>query len=84
MTDGKYDHAKMREAIAKWEMINEHPFTIVEEDGFHLMMKVSNPYYQAISRHTVKKDCMLIYENEKKKLKNLLRTINKISLTTNL
>lgn len=30
---------KMREAAANWILIQEHPFTIVEEEGFNMMQK---------------------------------------------
>ncbi|XP_019433339.1 PREDICTED: zinc finger BED domain-containing protein RICESLEEPER 2-like [Lupinus angustifolius] len=78
----KYDHARQREAIAHWIMMHEHPFNIVEEEGFIFMMKCCNISYEKISRKTVKNDCVTIYESEKKKLKSALRDVSKICLTT--
>nr|GLL29914.1 zinc finger BED domain-containing protein RICESLEEPER 2-like [Ipomoea trifida] len=51
---GKFDMELMREYAANWIMMNEHPFTILEE----------------------------VYEIEKKKLKNNLESVSKVSLTT--
>ncbi|KAI5398801.1 hypothetical protein KIW84_064254 [Lathyrus oleraceus] len=81
---GKYDHERQREATAHWIMMHEHAFNIVEEEGFHFMMKCSNISYEKISRKTLKNDCIAVYEAERKKLKSTLRTINKICLTTDL
>ncbi|XP_050918844.1 zinc finger BED domain-containing protein RICESLEEPER 2-like [Lathyrus oleraceus] len=64
--------------------MHEHAFSIVEEEGFHFMMKCSNISYEKISRKTLKNDCIVVYEAERKKLKSTLRTINKICLTTDL
>ncbi|KAL3510611.1 hypothetical protein ACH5RR_030012 [Cinchona calisaya] len=48
------------------------------------MMKLGLPDRQKISRNTSKADCVAVYELEKKKLKNLLKNVNKVSLTTDL
>ncbi|XP_050907573.1 zinc finger BED domain-containing protein RICESLEEPER 2-like [Lathyrus oleraceus] len=81
---GKYDHERQREATAHWIMMHEHAFSIVEEEGFHFMMKCSNISYEKISQKTLKNDCIAVYEAERKKLKSTLRTVNKICLTTDL
>ncbi|KAL3522984.1 hypothetical protein ACH5RR_015818 [Cinchona calisaya] len=75
---------KMREAAAHWVLMHKHPFSILEEEGFNFMMKLGLPDWQKISRNTSKADCVAVYELEKKKLKNLLKNVNKISLTTDL
>nr|GLL46381.1 zinc finger BED domain-containing protein RICESLEEPER 4-like [Ipomoea trifida] len=36
---GKFDMELMRESAANWTMMLKHPFTILEEVGFNLMMK---------------------------------------------
>ncbi|XP_071916286.1 zinc finger BED domain-containing protein RICESLEEPER 2-like [Coffea arabica] len=81
---GKFDMEAMREAAAHWILMHEHPFTILEEEGFNIMMKRGWPEWQKISRMTAKKDCTQVYEIEKKKLKNLLRHVQKVSLTTDM
>ncbi|XP_031106232.1 zinc finger BED domain-containing protein RICESLEEPER 2-like [Ipomoea triloba] len=79
---GKYDMELMREYAANWIMMHEHPFTILEEVGFNLMMKQGWPEWKKISRNTIKSDCLKVYEIEKKKLKNNLESVSKVSLTT--
>ncbi|XP_038701864.1 zinc finger BED domain-containing protein RICESLEEPER 4-like [Tripterygium wilfordii] len=78
----QYDQGKMRESIAHFILMHEHPFTIVGQEGFNLMMKTSTPHFQGISRATAKNDCMAVYEMMKIKLKATLKNVNKISLTT--
>ncbi|XP_042459966.1 zinc finger BED domain-containing protein RICESLEEPER 2-like [Zingiber officinale] len=73
---------QMREAAAHWIMMHEHPFTILDEDGFNLMMRRGMPEWQKISRTTCRADCMKIYEIEKKRLKKSLECVDKISLIT--
>ncbi|KAK9714734.1 hypothetical protein RND81_06G115800 [Saponaria officinalis] len=71
--DGKFDMLKMREVAAHWILMHEHPFSILEEEGYNLMMKRARPEWTKISRNTGKSDCVKVYEQEKKKLKTLLR-----------
>lgn len=82
--DGKLDMMVMREGISHWLTMHEHPFTMVEEEGFNLMMKRGIPQWTAVSRHTIRLDCFKVYDYEKKKLKTLLKKVDQISLTTDL
>ncbi|XP_022774076.1 uncharacterized protein LOC111316371 [Durio zibethinus] len=84
LTYGKFDMVKMREAAAHWILMHEHPFSIIEEEGFNMMQKRGMPELEKVSHNTIKKDCMQVYEAEKKKLKALLKIVSKISLTTDL
>ncbi|XP_019197729.1 PREDICTED: zinc finger BED domain-containing protein RICESLEEPER 1-like [Ipomoea nil] len=84
LSDGKYDHTKQREAIAHWILMHEQPLSAVENFGFTFMMNVNLPQYEKVSRAMTKNDVITVYEIEKKKLQLLLRTINKISLTTDI
>ena len=36
---GKFDMEAMREAAAHWVLMHEHPFTILEEEGFNIIMR---------------------------------------------
>ncbi|KAL0399791.1 UNVERIFIED_CONTAM: putative AC transposase [Sesamum radiatum] len=78
----KFDMEKMKESVAHWIMMHEHPFSIVEEDGFNMMQRRRMPEWRGMTRNTTKTYCINIYESEKKKLKSLLKNINNISLTT--
>ncbi|XP_019183945.1 PREDICTED: zinc finger BED domain-containing protein RICESLEEPER 1-like [Ipomoea nil] len=84
LSDGKYDYTKQREAIAHWILMNKQPLSAVENFGFNFMMNVNLPQYEKVSRAMAKNDVITVYEIEKKKLQLLLRTINKISLTTDI
>ena len=82
--NGKFDMLKMREGISHWLTMHEHPFTIVEEEGFNLMMKRGTPQWTSVSRHTIRTDSFKVYDFENKKLKALLKMVDRISLTTDL
>ncbi|XP_071916092.1 zinc finger BED domain-containing protein RICESLEEPER 4-like [Coffea arabica] len=80
---GKFDMEAMREATAHWVLMHEHPFTILEEESFNIMMRRGMPEWQKISRGTAKNDCVTVYEVEKKKLKNKLKHVQKIDNASN-
>ncbi|XP_027178012.1 zinc finger BED domain-containing protein RICESLEEPER 2-like [Coffea eugenioides] len=75
---GKFDMEAMREAAAHWVLMHEHPFTVLEEEGFNIMMRRGMPEWQKISRGIAKNDCVTVYEVEKKKLKNKLKHVQKL------
>ncbi|KAG8374625.1 hypothetical protein BUALT_Bualt10G0014900 [Buddleja alternifolia] len=80
--DGKIDMEKVKVEIAKWIMIHEYAFSAVEDEWFTIMMKRTNPEFVPMSRTTIRNQCVKIYENEKKKLKNEFKYVNKMSITT--
>ncbi|KAG6499326.1 hypothetical protein ZIOFF_039090 [Zingiber officinale] len=82
--DGKFCMERMKEAAASWILMHEHPFTLLEEEGFNMFCRRGMPEWTRISRTTGKKSCFAIYEAEKKKLHSLLKNVTKISLTTDL
>ncbi len=75
---------KMKEGIVHWILMHEHPFSIVDEEGFNIMQRCGMIEWQKISWNTIKKDCEIVYEAEKEKLKAQLKGISKISLTIDL
>lgn len=62
-------------------MATEQPFNTVENEMFVNMMKTANPMFEKVSRNTIKADCFNVYDNEKKKLKGLLKEMTNITLT---
>jgi len=48
------------------------------------MMKIIISEYEKIRRKTTKDDCKIIYDREKNKLKEVLKGVMRISLTTDL
>ncbi|XP_020534322.1 zinc finger BED domain-containing protein RICESLEEPER 2-like [Jatropha curcas] len=45
-------------------------------------MKTATPYHEKISCATVKEDCFSTYEIEKKRIKDLLKDVDKVNVTT--
>jgi hypothetical protein len=72
-----------RLALAKMIVIDELPFKHVENEGFRHFVSVACPRFKVPCRVNVAKDCMLLYNDEKVKLKKRL-SANKqmVSLTT--
>ena len=66
-------------------ILHEYPFVIVDHTGFREFIINLQPLFRMVSRTTIKKDCMDIYEEQKVKLYSLLGTLNcRISLTTDM
>ncbi|KAM4103132.1 hypothetical protein ACJW30_06G056300 [Castanea mollissima] len=63
----KYDHAKVREKASHMILVHEYPFNMIE--------------HEKISRNTARNDCISTFELEKKKLKTLLGSVNRVNLT---
>ncbi|XP_057989095.1 uncharacterized protein LOC131172167 [Hevea brasiliensis] len=80
----KYDHAKIREVLAHMILVHELPFLFTEYEVFNLLMRTVTPYYKNISREIVRKDCFSAYDIEKKKVKDLLEHVHKVSVTIDL
>nr|GME02787.1 zinc finger BED domain-containing protein RICESLEEPER 2-like [Ipomoea batatas] len=59
---GKFDMEVMRELATHWITMHEHPFTILEEVGFNIMMKRIMPEWKPISRSTIKSECLKVYD----------------------
>lgn len=76
-----YNYEECRKALAEMVIIDEHPFRIVEGQGFVKYTKCLEPRFVLPSRWTVARDCSKIYREEKKKLKSVLRG-RRISMTT--
>ncbi|KAK4415151.1 Zinc finger BED domain-containing protein RICESLEEPER 1 [Sesamum alatum] len=74
---GKFDMEEMKESVAHWTMMHEHPFSIVEEEGFNLMQRRGMPEWRGMTRNTAKAYCIIVYESENKKLKSLLKMSTK-------
>ncbi|GFZ20805.1 hypothetical protein Acr_28g0015100 [Actinidia rufa] len=79
-----YDHAKVREVASHMILYHEYPFMQMEYVIFNKFIKTATPHWQKIIRTMAKADCVSTYEIHKKKLKSLLKNINRISITTDL
>ena len=65
-------------------MVHELPFAFTQYELFNLLMKTASPHYQRISRAIAKADCWTSYEVEKKRLNGLLKTVDRISIITDM
>ncbi|KAG6633675.1 hypothetical protein CIPAW_12G065500 [Carya illinoinensis] len=79
-----YDMKKVRELASHMILYHEYPFSMMEHVVFNKFMRANTPYWQKISRTTARNDCQSTYEIEKKKLKTILRGVNKVSITTDM
>ncbi|KAF7143240.1 hypothetical protein RHSIM_Rhsim05G0020900 [Rhododendron simsii] len=84
LTTFKYDHAKVREAASHMLLYHEYPFMHVEHVLFNKFMRTVSPYWQKISRTTAKNDSLMTYNLQKKKLVTTLKSVNRISIITDL
>jgi hypothetical protein len=80
----RYSNEKMREILATAIMVHEYPFTVVEDDILMSAFKYANSDFRKVTHKTSSSDCVALFESEKKVLKKLLESVNKISLTTDM
>jgi hypothetical protein len=79
-----YDERKSRELCSHMILYHEYPFNIVEYVLFNKFAKSLQPQWVKLSRDAAKKDCFATFEIEKRKLKNLLRGVHKVNITTDM
>lgn len=60
--DGKFCMELMKEAEASWILMHDHPFSILEEEGFNMFCRRGMSEWIGVSRATVKKNFFMIYE----------------------
>lgn len=79
-----YDHEATRKIIAKMIIVHEYPFRMVEHLWFNILMKYMNAAYQFIGGKTIRKECVDVYNTEKEVLRKALKSVDHVSLTTDL
>lgn len=86
--DGKlvpwqFDQVKSRSDLAELIIVQEMPFSFVDDPTFRKFVLNLCPKFKFVSRNTIKSDCLKIYQTEKKRLKDTLQTLSpRIWLTT--
>ncbi|KAA8546595.1 hypothetical protein F0562_002666 [Nyssa sinensis] len=80
----KYDRAKLRDLASHMTLYHEYPFMQMEDVIFNKFMRANTLYWQKITRIAIKNDFISTYEIEKKKLKTLFKSINKVNITTDI
>ena len=64
---------------------DEMPFSVVEKEGFKRVLNAMQPRFNLVSRTTITKDCINIYETERKKLRFIFESsASCVCLTTDL
>ncbi|KNA03227.1 hypothetical protein SOVF_211200, partial [Spinacia oleracea] len=61
----KIDLVAVRKAICMFVVAGAHSFSIVEEPGFKNMFSAACPNYKVLSRHTLRKDALKHYDEER-------------------
>jgi hypothetical protein len=70
----KFDLEILRNGLAEYFIESEMSFRHVESHSFRKWMNLIEPRFNVLSRNTLQKDCMKVYEREKLALKSALRS----------
>ena len=80
-----YDEEEVRRELCNMVIMHEYPLGRVDHLGFRRYSKALNPTFKMISRNTLKKDIIKIFEYEKSKTMKLLGSIkSKVAITTDM
>ncbi|KAL2894962.1 putative AC transposase [Bienertia sinuspersici] len=83
LKDPKVDPQALRKAICMYVVFGAHSFYTVEEPGFKHMISVACPSYKVLSRHTIRRDTLKYYEEERKVvMSDLQNAMGRISFTS--
>ena len=75
----------MKKKLVQWIVVNQHPFTIVNEPAFLEFIKTFSPDAKIPSPTFIKKYIMEFYFSEQKKIQEILQEIpGRISFTTDI
>ncbi|KAH0681794.1 hypothetical protein KY289_019546 [Solanum tuberosum] len=78
---GVFNMDEIKRAITEFIIIDEQPFRAVEGEGFKKLMAKAFPNFEVPSRVTVARHCLRIYQEEKEKLKELIKN-QRVCLTS--
>lgn len=79
----KFDKEACRKAITLFVILDEHPFRVVEDEGFKILYKQLEPLLIIPSRRKTTRDCFQLYLNEKLRLKTYFTSnCSRVTLTT--
>jgi hypothetical protein len=63
----KFDQ-ELSDMISVFLLGGSHPSTVVEKHGFRIMMSSACPQFKNVSRHTIRRDILAMFERERKDL----------------
>lgn len=79
----QFDPDFSRKELVKMIIIDELPFMFVEREGFRVFCKSLHPNFAPPSRHTIARDCYILFIDERRKLKGLFEKVpSRVCLTT--
>ncbi|ONK62370.1 uncharacterized protein A4U43_C07F3180 [Asparagus officinalis] len=78
----KLDQDVSRRNLAKLVISAGLPFDIVEQPEFFNFVKSLQPSFQFVGKEIVRRDCVILYEEERNKIHNMLKNLNsRVSFT---
>lgn len=81
----KFDQKEARKELAPMIILHEYPLSMVEHIGFRRFTSSLQPLFKPVSRNTIKKDIIEIYDFEKAKTMSLLEASKcRIAITTDM
>ena len=79
----KFDQKKSKEALAHMIIVDELPFSFVENSGFRYYQRINQPLFDVPCRGAITQECLGMYLQEKNKLRETIRkNIGRVCLTT--
>ncbi|XP_050245613.1 zinc finger BED domain-containing protein RICESLEEPER 3-like [Quercus robur] len=80
-----FDQNVSRNELARMIILHEYPLSIVDHIGFRKYSTSLQPWFRMVSRNTIKKDILSIYEKEREKSKHEIdKNQGRISITTDM
>ncbi|XP_062110077.1 zinc finger BED domain-containing protein RICESLEEPER 2-like [Humulus lupulus] len=80
-----FDQECSRHKLAKMIVLHEYPLNMVEHHGFRDFVNSLQPFFKNVSRSTIRRDILKIYENEKTKTKNSISdNCSRVAITTDM
>ncbi|KIL54666.1 hypothetical protein M378DRAFT_18675 [Amanita muscaria Koide BX008] len=64
---------EVRAVIVKWVAESMRPYSIVEDEGFHMLMKTGRPMYRIPSMATVARDVKHVFKKTKMRIAKILQ-----------
>nr|XP_009782790.1 PREDICTED: uncharacterized protein LOC104231482 [Nicotiana sylvestris] len=79
----KFDQEVVRRVLIEMIVIDELPFSFVENEGFMKFMRITQPLFRLPSRRTITRDCYEVYDELNQNQRRSFREAQpKICLTT--
>uniref|UniRef100_A0A8R7Q3G3 BED-type domain-containing protein n=1 Tax=Triticum urartu TaxID=4572 RepID=A0A8R7Q3G3_TRIUA len=81
----KYDPDRAHWELMRMIVVHELPFSIVEYDGFRRFVHSLNPTFEVVSRTTITLDCLLLFDEQRTKLREAMQNLtSRVSLTADM